>query len=433
MEDETPREEIDVSRRTPFTPPATDQMHPSSNGTARRANKPARLRRTTSRKRGARKPAVSAETGAKKKSARKKDRHVSKRPIDAIKVLQAMFRSQGQPSFRSHRAVAESLGMSVPAVAAILHEAFLRGSFSVAVNIPHDAVYRCQLESELKGRYALADVVLVPGNDEMLTPSSTTDARDIHREVTAALARRAAPYLDEALKAADARAGADGFRLGVAWGQTMQKLAEELRSTERPFKIPRLDVVPIIGLTGVSYSGGVEANTVAVTIRDCYGGHASQMPCPAFVERMVHASVYKKNRQVMKMRKKIADCSVVVTGMGPILAPDPEKKGHTGTRLVNDDAMFNDELAGLAYHEGAVAEICYWLVNADGKEVLTDYEAIGLGFEGLRRTAANRDKRVILVTGGDRRRFEPLKAILKARLISVLITDATTGRMILGK
>jgi DNA-binding transcriptional regulator LsrR (DeoR family) len=157
------------------------------------------------------------------------------------------------------------------------------------------------------------------------------------------------------------------------------------------------------------------------------------MSSPAFVKRMVEAAIHKKNPQVKKVLDKAADCAVYVTGMGPVLAPDPARADHTSTRLVNDDAMFSDKLARLAAQEGAVAEICYCLVDANGNEVEADYEAIGIGFKKLRAAAANRNKRVILVTGGDNRRFEPLRAILKARLANVLITDATTAQKLIEK
>ena len=402
MEDETPRDSrrIDVDHHEDVTP----------------------LSATTSR----------WSNGHAPKALKKKDRNIAERPEVRMRVLQEMFRCGGVPSFESYRHVKNVLGIAIPAVHAIVKKAFEEGHFSVSLNFPHEEISRLQLADKLKTTYGLSHVLLVPGNDEMLKPSDVEHARSIHREIRAALARRTATYLDEVLARVRRTRTKDRILLGCAWGFTMQKLAAELRNTPRPFKLPNLEVVPIIGATGISDADGVEASTVTADIARCYGGHASLIPCPAFVDRAKDAPVYMANRQVMQMLAKIAACRVVVTGMGPIVAPDP-KRGHTGTRLVNDDAMFNDELALLAHQAGAIAEICYWLVNAEGKEVTTKYHAIGLGFEGLRRIAVNREKHVILVTGGDRRRIEPLRAILRARMASILVTDATTGAQLAAK
>ncbi|HVM98027.1 MAG TPA: sugar-binding domain-containing protein, partial [Candidatus Acidoferrales bacterium] len=84
----------------------------------------------------------------------------------------------------------------------------------------------------------------------------------------------------------------------------------------------------------------------------------------------------------------------------------------------------------------AIGEICGWLFGADGKERHTTYRSPGLGYHGLRRIAADRDpvrnRRAILLCGGDVWRFNPLRAALKAGLCSVLATDSITARVLLG-
>lgn len=56
--------------------------------------------------------------------------------------------------------------------------------------------------------------------------------------------------------------------------------------------------------------------------------------------------------------------------------------------------------------------------------------AIGLGFAGLPTIAADPKRKVILVAGGDGRRFVPLRAALRARLASMLVSDTVTARFL---
>jgi DNA-binding transcriptional regulator LsrR (DeoR family) len=129
------------------------------------------------------------------------------------------------------------------------------------------------------------------------------------------------------------------------------------------------------------------------------------------------------------MRAKVRRVNVVVTSMGPILEnPDDSSEMN----LSNDPAL-NLQLIKEARNAGAIGEVCYWCFDRDGRKVETPYEAIGLGFDGLRRIAQDPARTVILVTGGDRRRFEPLRAALRAGLVSVLVSDTVTARYLVGE
>jgi DNA-binding transcriptional regulator LsrR (DeoR family) len=78
-------------------------------------------------------------------------------------------------------------------------------------------------------------------------------------------------------------------------------------------------------------------------------------------------------------------------------------------------------------------EICGWLFDENGQEVKTDITAIGLGFKGLKAIAVDARRQVILVAGGDRRRFVPLRAALHARLASILVSDTITARFLVDE
>ena len=337
-------------------------------------------------------------------------------------VVRETFYANGKPSFVGASTVAKKLGLRIPAVISLLFAAYKNRLFSVDVNIPYDEIELATLADKVKVRYGLIAVILIPGNPEILAPSGPEHRRSLHQQTIRALVRRAAKFLDDHLLELAKREGGDvAVRLGVAWGFTTRTLAAYLRNTERPLTMPGLEVVPIIGSTAVAYSEGAEANTIAVDVADRYHGRSLQLPCSAFANRGHQADIVKKTRHVHQMLKKIAECDIVITSMGPVLG------GEDNDTKVANDQMLSGKLLSLAAGAGAIAQICSWFVGADGEEVETEFEAIGLGFKGLQRLAAKAAKRVILVVGGDRRRFESVRAILTARLVSVLITDTVTA------
>jgi hypothetical protein len=68
------------------------------------------------------------------------------------------------------------------------------------------------------------------------------------------------------------------------------------------------------------------------------------------------------------------------------------------------------------------------LIGSPESRVQTPYRAVGLGFEGLQEIARDPERQVVLICGGDKRRFAPLRAALKVRLASVLVSDVWTVR-----
>jgi DNA-binding transcriptional regulator LsrR (DeoR family) len=163
-------------------------------------------------------------------------------------------------------------------------------------------------------------------------------------------------------------------------------------------------------------------------LAELYGGVSEQLPCPAFV-RSIEYDVVTQQQPIREMLRGLQACDLVLTSMGPI--PDRSEDGSEIT--LSNDPVMNATLLQSARRDGAIGEICYSLFDRDGREVKSDYRAIGLGFAGLRRIAADPNRQAILVTGGDRRRFEPLRAALRAGLASVLVSDTVTARYLVDE
>jgi len=120
-----------------------------------------------------------------------------------------------------------------------------------------------------------------------------------------------------------------------------------------------------------------------------------------------------------------------VTSMGPI----PENVDASEITITTEPKMTEKvfELIREACEAGAIGDICYGLFDRHGREVKTTHRGIGLGFEGLRAIAQDPEGEVVLVCGGDRLRFEPLRVALEAKLASVLVSDTITARYLVGE
>jgi deoxyribonucleoside regulator len=327
---------------------------------------------------------------------------------------------------RSDREVARNLGISPQAVSSILAAAYRDEIVTPLIVLPPEKREVARLESAVGARFGLQQVLLVPGLPAILEPLSAEEHRNVHTRVLRAMARRVVEHLDGLL--AKALRSGRPYMLGVAWGRTMHLIAQQLRTTARDICFPGLEVVPIVGITGESLTEPTEANVIAMRFAEAYGGKSSQLACPAFVPQE-DVWLIQQLAQVRRMLKRVPTVDAVITSMGPI--PDDDEAAQK-IRIASDP-LLNPELVKAARIGNAIGEICYSLFDEQGQEVRTAHTAIGLEFAQLRRIAADPKRQVILVAGGDRRRFAALRAALRARLASVLVSDTVTARYLVGE
>jgi DNA-binding transcriptional regulator LsrR (DeoR family) len=360
----------------------------------------------------------------------KRERRARSRVSDDLElrtgVVLGMFAHRGMPTYRSLRDVGRELDLHPQAVSVLLQAAFAEGLFSVQVHLPQELTEVIRLETLLQERFGIR-FLLVPATRTMLDDLQPDQRRAIHAEVTRAMVRRVADHLDSLVTAAAVRSDETPFLVGVAWGRTLHLVAEYLLSTKRPVQLSTMEVVPIIGITSTLNTLPVEANVVAMDVARAYGAVSGQLPCPAF-HPAVEMAVATQARQVRSMLAKLRLIRVVITGMGPIL-DEPDE----GDIRLSNDAEMNDRLYRAARFSGAIGEICYWAWDRSGQKVQTPYRSVGLGFEGLQEIARDPARQVILVCGGDKRRFAPLRAAIEARLASVVVSDVWTARYLAGE
>lgn len=359
------------------------------------------------------------------RGGRRVRRDISKDEALMERVVVASYSTEaGEPAWESARKVGRQLGLTVPAVIALLARAFERSMFSIDLHLPHERIEVARLEQAVKKRYGLKDVRLVPGIPQTADELDQARRRALHTRVTRQMARRVGERLDELVEVA---APDVPFIVGVAWGRTMRLVADRIASSRRP-RLPSMRVYPIVGVTFADQAEPVEGHSIAETIAEAYGGCHGQLPCAAFVPAAEETLRTRQDHAVRSILARLRKANVVITGMGPI----PHNVSAAEITLTNDPVL-NEQLLQMARNAGARAEICYWLMNAHGQEVRTDYKGVGLGLDGLREIARDRSREVILVVGGDRWRFEPLRIALNAGLASVLVSCTVTARYLMGE
>lgn len=363
----------------------------------------------------------------------KKNRHVTRSQELRERAVVAMYRHRGQPSFCALRAVANDLEITIPVLVATLRAAFDDGMFSVDVHLPHEKADAARLEQEVKVRCGgLRQVLVVPAPDYRDEHLSTEERRALHTHVVRAMARRLAPLLDAFVAAAAKRAEAAHrpghelvpARIAVAWGRTMRGVADHLRHNPRPLRTRAVEFVAAIGRTGASNAERVEAEDIAEDFGEAYGAPSAMIPCIAFARRE-EAAIVRQPQQVKDMLKRVRGAVAVITSMGPLPADGSEI-------VVTNDSAMNPELVESARRSPGCGEFCYSVFDGHGRVVPTAYTTVGLGCDDFRQMVRD-GREVILVCGGDPRRFAPLKIALTAGFASWLICDIWTARYLAGE
>jgi len=325
------------------------------------------------------------------------------------------------------------LDIGIQGILSCQRAALENGVLVVLLNLDHERAEVFRLEPMMRQRFGhcgIRQVFLVPGDPRMLDELERDDLRPIHAQTTLKIAHRAAGHVYDLVGQAAARKGEGPLRIGVAWGRMLHAFAQELLALTPPTRPPNTKVYPIVGITDAEQVLPLEANGIASIVARALGGVSAQLQCPAIVSSRQYGQATDLD-PVQRMLQVIREqLDLVITGMGPIR--DAQKADDI---TISPDPAMNAELFGGAHRRGASGEICYWCFDAAGKDVVgLPYCSIGLGLDGMRRiTASANGRRVLLLTGGDKRRIAPLRAALEGKLVSDLITDTITARVLLGE
>ena len=272
----------------------------------------------------------------------------------------------------------------------LLVEARAKGLVNISLN---SALSDCiRLEQALVKKCGLKDAVIVP------TPQ--------HRDLVAPVIGRAAgEHLSRLLETRKLR----GF--GVGWGATLRETIRHVR----PGRYPQLDIASMMG--GLTY--GIELNTfeTASDLASRVGAQCHYLAAPIYAGSPQSRDTILAQDVFREAFERIAATDAAILSVGDL----------SRRSLLIQNGLPRDVMPEHLRAAGAVGDILGQFVNADGRAIdhSINRRAIALSLEALRRIPT-----VILASGG-MNKSRVIAAVVKAKLVSVLICDARSATAVL--
>jgi DNA-binding transcriptional regulator LsrR (DeoR family) len=290
---------------------------------------------------------------------------------------------------RSKLEIAEEFGVSRFKVARLLEQALARGIVRIEVGVP--AQIDAELSERVRGAYQLRHAIVVD------TPEHPeTDLR-------AHLARVAAGLLTETVT--------EGDILGLGYGRTITAMTESLS---------RLARCTVVQLSGALLGVNVQENTIELVRRvaTVSGGPAFPIYTPQVLPDFATAEALRRQPQVAEAQRRWTQLTKAVVAIG---SWDPP---HSQLYV----ALSQREREQLRA-EGACAELCANLLDADGQPVATDFtdRCITITTSQLRTVDE------VIAVGGGHDKVAAFRAVLKGGYATSLITDVIVARALLDQ
>lgn len=289
---------------------------------------------------------------------------------------------------RTKLEIAEEFRVSRFRVARILWRARESGLVRISIVLP--ARIDGELSEELRVALGLhhAVVVAVPSLPE----------ESLREQLGAA----AAVLLSERVRAGDV--------LGVAWGRTLDAMAQALTS---------LAPCTVVQLTGASGAHDVSEESVEIVQRlaTISGGTACPIYAPLVLDTAETAAALRRQPHVAEALSRFDELTIAVMAVGTW---DPPNSRLRSSLAEAERRALQDK--------GVEAEVCASLLDASGRVLAGEYlsRTIAVRPEQLRRVPE-----LIAVAGGPSK-VAALRALLAAGLATSVVTDAASARALLA-
>lgn len=281
--------------------------------------------------------------------------------------------------------------MSRPTVANLLAQA--RNEQVVSISLRPDYLATLMLARELRSRFALQDVLVVP------TPPEA-DAAMINRS----LGKAGALFLEGAIK--------PGSVLATAWGATMLEVALTLSGKI----IENLTIAQSLG--ELSTADSFNPSRIAWLMAEKLGARVYHLYVPAVVESPEVRDILMRDRSIHSAFEVARAADMAVLGIG--------KVSHDATivRAGFISPVQMDELRA----KGAVGDITGRFFDIHGQPVVTELNdrIMALTLEDIRRISP-----VVAVAGGNDK-IKTILGALRGGFIDVLIVDERTASAVLA-
>lgn len=313
-------------------------------------------------------------------------------PRDTALVVRAarLYYEQG----RSQTEIAQELGLSRSNVSRILTQARDRGIVEISIHDPdgpprhHPAV-----EAALKARFSLREAHVV-------SAPRTPGLEAVARQGAVVIAARAAQVRS----------------IGVSWGQTVQRVVEQLE-TVRLRPAPR--VLPLVG--GHSALDQFESGeSVLRVLASRLGARAEMLYAPAVLESATTVSTLRGESSIAAVLEAAAQVELAVVGLGSMGM-------HSSPHIVEQMALSEQEQAAFLAQQ-PVGDVCGRFVDAHGVPLgaPTDQRVLAVTFSQLLRIPE-----VVGVAAGAEK-APGVAGVLRSGAIATLVVDVDLAKELLA-
>ncbi|KAE9631783.1 sugar-binding transcriptional regulator [Parasedimentitalea maritima] len=284
--------------------------------------------------------------------------------------------------------IAKRLNISRASVVNYLQEA--RRREYVRITIDPDIFRHQKLARDMVAKFGLKDALVVP--------SELTDRGTLER-----VARGTADWLPTLLEPGD--------RLGVAWGETVYRVAEAAPHTV----MDDLTVVQLVGSRPAAL--GFAAETCSATLARRFGAHCINLHVPLLLTNKNLADQLRAEPVVAEQLQAVENCNKTIFAAGTC-----REDSHVVQAGIISAASMRDQVT-----KGASAVICGRIVDQGGAALPISIEdrMIGVSLDQMR----NKDLSLMVGTGPDR--IMPMLAAIKGGYATHIATCTDTAAAML--
>lgn len=283
--------------------------------------------------------------------------------------------------------VAEKFGVSRIRVNRMLAQARAIGLVKVRIA----SSLNLKLEAEVEHKFGIDKTVLVPTPD---------NAQRLHEAIAAAAGVQLSTRLQ------------DGMSIGVGWGRTLR------------MSVGFADKRKLSGVSIVSLLGGLTRGSVMNTyetasrLADLYDADCFYIAAPAFADDEETAQVLRDQSSVRDVFARARKIDLALLSVGAL------NTQSTMSRLGLISAADVKSLSS----NGAVGDLCAQWIDAEGHVIdhPLNRRVVAFSVDELGNIP------IVILASGGKEKVAAIRAALRRRLVSVLVTDEVTARDLLA-
>lgn len=277
-------------------------------------------------------------------------------------------------------------------ISRLLRQAKEEGIVEVIIHAPDERDRN--IENQLKSVFQLKDAIII-------------DSKDLtENERLSTIAKVASTYIDSLLT--------EKSILGITWGNAIYKIVSELRPKRT---IPSLKIVQLMGAVE-THNPAIDGPDLVRRMAEIYRCSYHYLMTPLFIEDVKMKESLLKSPSIAMTRKITNDVDIILTGVGQASGD----KDNMSWDIYKTQPFLN-EIKKL----NAVGHICGYLFDKDGKILNTDIhnKIISMDLDVYMRT---KDR---VAVASNTKKAGAILAALKGKLVTSLVTDALTAKLIL--